>query len=461
MTRYYVAIDNTPQAMTLEEIEAEVTNGRVLPQTKICLVGADFWRTAAEMLPQCFTHPPPVPHGLAPPVDTATSKALDAITEHGKELAGLTTLFARRILLGNFTRGHASAEERQALEAAPVPVRAPIAQNFAAWRRAMLWFAGVLMTISAISSVIKTILNYADKEAVPGGTPAVFGVMDFLLSVFTIAAPILVVLAALKWTLIAQSKQLARWGWLVHFFGPLLILLLPVRLMMGEWKVETPVDEMGNTVTMNMEALGYLVVLMSAIIYLLPRILGLFPGLIRSCLALRTLAPESPLPGWVCCTLAPFYILLCLGFLFIMEHLGRACGFFGILGIMATPVLIILNAKTICQPMTQEDMNSRMEKLRRRMSLIAWAGVVLLLVELGLIIHDIREVAPNFQIAVWDIITLICSLFSNIFLLTVVGCSDLMVKLMRVTHEQENALRASPHFAQLQQRHADLAEGGF
>src|SRR5207247_1218310 len=55
---------------------------------------------------------------------------------------------------------------------------------------------------------------------------------------------------------------------------------------------------------------------------LLPPALSVLPGLIRACLRVKTLLPAAILPGWFLVAGPPFYLLLWLVGLIVLNHLA-------------------------------------------------------------------------------------------------------------------------------------------
>src|SRR5207249_4454724 len=95
------------------------------------------------LLPQLFGGtPPPSPAG-----PSALANATAFLREHGVNIASKAKTFAQRIFMSNFTVETVLPDESAALEKAAAPVKARVAQNYAAWRRAMLWFSGVGLAI--------------------------------------------------------------------------------------------------------------------------------------------------------------------------------------------------------------------------------------------------------------------------------------------------------------------------
>ena len=56
----------------------------------------------------------------------------------------------RRLFVSDFQKEHATEAERAVLARAPAPVVNPLVQDYAAWRRSLLWIAGVALVLLAL-----------------------------------------------------------------------------------------------------------------------------------------------------------------------------------------------------------------------------------------------------------------------------------------------------------------------
>jgi hypothetical protein len=392
--KYYVRIGtDAPQVLTPEQIFLLIKEGKVTPQTKACAVGAAAWTELGQLLPALFApdaKPPGEDHGAMEFV----GKAGHFLAEHGGEVAGLAKTFARRIVVSNFVAEAALPEERAQLEKAAIPVKSPMAQNYAAWRRAILWFSGIGLGVAAI---IQFIQGWA--EMFGPAVPTVFRLLTLALNALQIAAPVLILMAACRWVDIKRSRKGARWGWLIQFFGPLLLFLLPMQNFSdaAEWFVyfqkmqgqEVDIATVKAQLALDPTSLaqmnqGMMIVFgAAALIILVPRIFGLFPGIIRACLTMRTLVPESPLPGSVAAVVVPLYTMFLTLALVVAAQVGTTLVFLGIACLVVSPILLLTNLRSLVKPMDEASMNAHVTSLRIKMSMVTLLGLVLLLISIG------------------------------------------------------------------------------
>ena len=452
MSDYYILRpDRTPDGpFPVELLRAMLARGEITPQTHCCQAGATQWGTIAQLIPaEPGAGAPPVPPppppissaygavGPAPGVPAAATPAgagfmgqfSKALAGHGAEAAGLAQVFARRILASNFTKEKAAEEEIAALKTASLPIEYPLGQNYAAWRRAVLWFSGVGLAVASLSQVVDTV-----KGIFGEGTPFAVRIIIFLLFLFQAGAAFLALWGAWRWSEVRESRRAARFAYFCQLLGPLLLFAIPIR-----WLVS------GNPQELYAVGAGFALI---AVVVLLPKIFGLFPGLMRACLTLRTMVPESPMPGWVCVIVAPLYSLFFAIVVIIAAQAGSFWLFLGFFILLLAPLFVVADAGNLCRPAGEEEMNRTLAALRWRMFLASTTGIVIVLLAC---IPLFRQMS----LSVISIISFLSSLVGNVFLVTVVA-SDFLLGLMRRGFEQEEELRASPLHAVLQERFAQL-----
>jgi hypothetical protein len=459
--KYYVRIGTgDPQVLSPQEIFPLIKAGTITPQTKACAVGATAWSELGQLLPALFAPDakPPEEEGGAMEF---VGKAGHFLAEHGGEVAGLAKTFARRIVVSNFVSEAALPEERAQLEKAAIPVKSPMAQNYAAWRRAILWFSGLGLALAAIVQFCTDADLMFGRE-----TPDVIRLLLIGLNGFQLAAPILILIAAWRWTDIRRSRKCARWGWIFLFLGPLLLFLFPLQnysttkelflFLSGQGGEQMSGEQYDAIVAQSPQAstqINIMIVASFAFIaagFMIPRIFGLFPGIIRACLTLRTLVPESPLPGSVAALIVPLYSMFLMLALVIASQAGNALVFTGIACLVLSPAILLFNVRLLTQPMDAASMNAHIKRLRIKMSLATATGIVFLIVA-------ISDVWNKLNIEAWPLAATICQLIGNIFLLTLVS-SDFFLGLMKFSFDQDKQLRAGPLYGDLETRFADLAQ---
>ncbi len=122
-----------------------------------------------------------------------------------------------------------------------------------------------------------------------------------MLSLF--ALPLGAFLAGRAWDRHRRSRRTLTISWTLSFLTPRLLGLLPAA-----WMLELPQGDaqaqQAQTILVGM--LGAIVSFVS----LMPSVLSLIPGVLRACLRVKALLPESILPGWFLIAATPLYALL-------------------------------------------------------------------------------------------------------------------------------------------------------
>lgn len=517
--KYYVRIGaDAPKILTAEEILALIQQGTITPTTKACAVGAASWSDICMLLPSLFQPNPTLP---PPPAEHGAMEFMGKLAEQSGEVASLAKVFARRIFASNFAAEAALPEERALLEKSEIPIRSPMAQNYVAWRRAILWVAGVALALAGL-------ITFIDEFKVIFGdyVPPVLRFILLGTQALNFLAPVLIIHAALRWDKVRHSRRWARFGWLCQFLGPIILLLLPVKEMTTneqlagylveiEWstqkaetekQIEKTTDSAArtqmkknledqekafrdgakdqiakvkaaldsgqkkwedlrkdknfkfdmNSVMGNQEVGAYLGgtailaagMTLTALMTLLPRIFGMFPGIVRASLTLRTLVPESPLPGYVAALIEPLYVLLVLIVVVIASQISQWLIFDGLICLIVSAYFLVRNARTLSKPMDSASMTAHLKPLRKKMLICTVIGLIF-------IVAGISDYISS--VGFWRIFSIVSHLIGNIILLTAVG-ADFLLGLMKFSFDQDRAMRGTPLQADLDNRFADLAQ---
>ena len=332
--------------------------------------------------------------------------------EKSSEFAKLAQVFFLRFGKGDIRKIEPLEEENVELTANGIAEDAVMARNFLCWRRGLLWVAGVSLAISAILSLI-------DLIKLPKGYP---GYIIFVLVMFLVAkvgASYFAVLSALRWAKVNKTKKLAKRAWACMYLLPVAVCLIPAT-----WFITTP-SYGAAAASMGLQmGLMYLAVI-------LPLIVGVFPGLIRSSLTLKTMLPQATMPGWVAVIVAPLYAMF---FLLALVVATQAQGFLTTIGLLAlslAPLMIVKHAKTVVSPVSVDELEDTIGSVRTKMKILNLIGIA------ALVIYVLSEIK---QIGFLDIVSILASIFASIMLVTAV-CSDLLLGMFKAAFASENELR--------------------
>ena len=473
--KYYIYLNNVVSGpFPLDEIKAKLASGELTRTDKVCAEGTKNWQVITEVTGDATPGtplPPPPPQASDKPIISDEARArLKGLSEVAKskaiESAGLAKLFARRIGRSNFIVESASSEERSSLEKASPPVTIPSVQNYLAWRRALLWFSCVALAVVAFKESKDYITNFVTT----GGNkdmpvPAVVKIWAFFLPVIGIAALFFCVRSVRRWTEIDITRRSAAIAYLAQFGGPVLLTLFPIYLFMPD----IPVTPDLQPALMQLRQFGipekwllklprYFVqgmLALNIIIVMLPKVLGLFPGVVRCSLTLKTLMPQHPLPGWLGIAVAPLFALFVIIPALVAIQVGYLMVGIGLICIAMFPLTLVYFAKSLSAISSPEQMSVTIGTIRK------W-GKILFIAGLLAIINGAWEWIAKIgwsNVFSLGFAAFICGFLGNILLLTVV-CSDVMLMAAKASFDKERELGSSTHGNDHARRMEELTELG-
>jgi hypothetical protein len=185
------------------------------------------------------------------------------------------------------------------------------------------------------------------------------------------AMPTAGLLALLLWARPRASRPILAAGWFVSFLVPVAIALTP----WSWWVVEPPPPttheaRLARQSERLIEGLAwgnyYLFVLS-------PTVLALVPGLLRACVRIKCLVPESILPGWFLVATAPFNGLLVLVTVVALAQVAPSPILVsGMLLWLAAPLAYLARARTFTRPLCSPDDVRGLA----RVQVVAWALIL-------------------------------------------------------------------------------------
>lgn len=385
-------------------------------------------------------------------------------------LLELAMRFLRRALIADFQRERAAEDERVTLAGQAAPITDAQAQDYVAWRRAALWIAGVLLVASALVSVVEhhTVAETAalEQAAAAGQQPTAAdlkamaaqvaetmgasnlaimdGLLDFLLFV-KMAVATLAMVAAWQWTRLRRSRSLARWALLTALVLPLLVSAWP----WSQWLDFEHLEQQFGAAKQIKQGVA-LAIAAQLTVTITPKLIALFPGIMRSSMALKTLLPEAAAPGWLVVVFAPFlagFLLLILCFLGQVQ--GSWILLAGIAALVAAPIVYVRNAAKLVQPCRAEDVASAVGAVRHTAGAANAIGVCLLVWYL----FDLDQVTWT------QAIHLLLEAAGGIFL-TMVAISDVTLALLAFSQRQNAAFVGSELHGVYERRLQALAGAG-
>ena len=235
-----------------------------------------------------------------------------------------------------------------------------VLQRHLAWRRSVLV---LVIAFTALTAAIDTATKLAggpqvsfnfllriDPEEGPP-EPTWFGdLADLLWLLSFYAMPASALLALLLWARPRASRSTLLAGWSASFVVPVAIALTP----WSWWVVEPPppATNAARLVRQYERTLEGLVWANYYLVVLSPAVLALVPGVLRACLRIKRLLPESMLPGWFLVAAAPFNSLLVLVTVVALAQVAPSPLLVaGMLLWLAAPLAYLARARAFTRPL--------------------------------------------------------------------------------------------------------------
>jgi len=245
------------------------------------------------------------------------------------------------------------------------------------------------------------------------------------------AVPLASVAALCWWTRFKRTSRILVGAWAVSFFVPMLIALCP----WSWWGYVEPSAAPGKQQGMQyyqamaegfLEAIDYLITL-------LPTVLSLIPGVQRACLRVKTLLPESILPGWFLVAAGPLYALFLLVIFVAVDQIASHPLFFcGMVLLFAAPLVYVVRASVVTRPLISDADYGRLRRVQAiagGMTLLACvllAGYLVTREVFG--VHLIGLKPETSLLGPMDLVEYVLEFLGRLLFMTVVG-ADLFMRM--------------------------------
>ena len=286
----------------------------------------------------------------------------------------------RRSFASNLQTIVCSPTEAAALN--DVNIGTPVIQNYFAWRRSVLIFVVLCTTLSAGLSTFRS-LNEVDQKpeilstieahldasfgltlsspsedgqstdeessATEEEFQTYFGMISEAIQVLSwYVLPVTALLVVFFWTNFRFTHNAMAIAFAFSFLFPMLIALCP-----WGWSYAEPHDPSASVAEKKMEEVAYGIAYGAEyLLTLLPTVLSLVPGVQRSCLRVKTLLPQSVLPGWFLVAAAPFYsLVLLVVFVAINQIVSGPFFFVGMALLVLAPLLYTFRMDVLSRPL--------------------------------------------------------------------------------------------------------------
>lgn len=380
----------------------------------------------------------------------------------------LTRRFLKRTATADFQRERAADDERAQLAAQSKPVNDPLAQDYVAWRRAVLWLSGVVLAIGVLLAVVahRPVAESLAESLGANGQPAdpvevvkwlgkenieMLDDLQYFNLLLKACVAGLVLYAAKNWLLVSRSRSVARWAWITALIVPLVVSAYP-------WASSLDFTHLDHNQQFGMLAgqgeklkqmFGFAFAA-SSVVTIGPKLFALFPGIMRSSLSLKTLLPEAVAPGWLAVVFAPFMAGFLLLVMCLLSQTDGSMLAIGAIVLLASgPIVYVRRARDLVRPHRAEEVGGVLRGIRRQAAMFTVAGLVLLLVYL-------------FRLDSLSVMTLSHMLVEAAggVLLTMVAISDITLALLAFSQRQGATFQDSDLRAAYEQRLQSLGSAG-
>ncbi len=382
----------------------------------------------------------------------------------GANVLAESRLALRRAARSDFSRTSATDRERSILTAAKPPVEEAIAQGYAGWRKSILYLAAALFLIATIFSlanytsiedgIVESILEaqpQATEEQARQQVRAQWGednleileLVPLLNLIALFVATVLTVMAGRAWPRVRSSRRWARGAWYVLIGAPLILAIIP-------WSKLLDLSHLTSQDAKGLEVILGLIMGMEVVMLLGPKLLAILPGILRASLTLKTLLPETTLPGWMAASVAPFFVmLLVLVTAPLNQWHGGPLLMFGLISLILGGLIYLRHVRALIAPCDQEAASRKVGRARAQALFFNAIGLLLLTIFL----FQLDVLAWN------DALAFLAVAGGSLFLMTVVAC-DFLLAVMDISFQQGRKLFKGAESKQLATRLGALGASG-
>ena len=282
-----------------------------------------------------------------------------------------TRQWTTRLLGSDFAEITPSPAEFLALNSHSPPVLNTDVQRFLVWRRVGLFVAGLCMSVKAFDDVFKVFGTLFGSEGGSAWNTGIFALAQFLEIGVEVVVCGLCWLACIRWSDISVSRASARVAWLLLTVFPILLLTLPLTSLMS----------FDNNVVKTAVNVAYAT---DAVLVLIPWTLSFFPGIIRACLAFKSLMPEATGAGWILMCVSPLYAVVFVAAGLVLLQTGHTTLIaFGLLLIAASSLVYLGFGSRLVRPLSPADASRIIRAAKRTATILAVIGFGLVLYSLA------------------------------------------------------------------------------
>lgn len=259
------------------------------------------------------------------------------------------------------------------------------------------------------------------------------------------ALPVAALIAVFCWTRFRLSFQIILVGFAFSFFVPMLLAICP----WSWWGYDEPNLTPGKDPAEYFKQMSEgLVEGAEYLITLFPTVLSLIPGVQRACLRVKTLLPESMLPGWFLVAAAPFYALfLLVAFVGVNQVASDPLFLVGMFLFLAAPVIYLAKSDAFTSAVSSDEDFRRMRGVQRIVGIVTMLAGVLLVIYLTtqqvLGVHLVGLDAKTSLLRPIDLVGMFLEFIGRSMFMTVLG-ADLFMRMNLTTWKNHRAFSGTP-----------------
>jgi hypothetical protein len=257
--------------------------------------------------------------------------------------------------------------------------------------------------------------------------------------------PVAAVCVILFWTQFNFTFRIMLAAFGFSFLAPILLSFCPWSWWDAEAAASSsPTSGFDKTQQMAdglVEGLSYLAMLM-------PAVLSMLPGVQKACVRVKTLLPQSVLPGWFLVTAAPFYALFLLViFVAINQIFGNPFVFIGMLLVMSSSLIYGIRMDVSVRPLLCEDDYRKLYTVQRiagMMTLIAGCSFLYYVTSHDVLGIHLMGLDPKTSLLLpLDIVEFVLEIISRSMFMTVFG-ADLFMRMNLAAWKNARQFYGSP-----------------
>jgi len=409
---YYAQNGKTFGPVSLDQLKELARSGTLKPTDHVLPVGSQDWRLASSQ-PDLFARKAPPPaqapvaggRAAAPPPKRESSPPQmpdDAFASEGPKTWSLASYpfeegerpalfdepqeasigrrFTRhfsRLFTWNLQKVVVDEDERRFLHSQGV--EDPTLQRYLTWRHSLLLILVFPVFLLALLNTVDFLTGGLDDLNAVGKAILVLEIL------FPFALPFTALLALIVWYRPTLSWRLLLLGWVIATLGPLLMNVIPRSAQVDVDAIfltqlgRAPTEEQRHLALMGLRVgygfLKFLFVMIQILVFGITTIYGTQ----RACLRLKTLLPQSSIPGLFLAVTAPVYLFLVLPFFVMASQLSPSpLLLLGMFLLMASPLVFAFSFKRLVAPLLEPRDFTRLKALQITAAAVFWVGAMLI-----------------------------------------------------------------------------------